>query len=141
MSRIYWDTMLFVYWLEDHPVYAERMRHILSKMEERDDQLCTSSFGAGEVLVGPYKMNAVPAVKKIREFFESSFVQIIPYTLQTADRYAQIRANHGVSPADAIHLACAAQAGTDLFLTNDNGLIGKVIPGIQFIAGLDTNLF
>jgi uncharacterized protein len=141
MSRIYWDTMLFVYWLEDHPVYAKRMRHILSKMEERQDQLCTSSFGAGEVLVGPYKMNAVSAVKKIREFFESSFVQIIPYTLQTADRYARIRADLGVSPADAIHLACAAQAGTDLFLTNDGGLIGKAVPGIQFIAGLNTNLF
>jgi uncharacterized protein len=141
MSRIYWDTMLFVYWLEDHPVYAKRMRHILSKMEERQDQLCTSSFGAGEVLVGPYKMNAVSAVKKIREFFESSFVQIIPYTLQTADRYARIRADLGVSPANAIHLACAAQAGTDLFLTNDGGLIGKVVPGIQFIAGLNTNLF
>src|SRR5580693_2033307 len=30
MSRIYWDTMLFVYWLEDHPLYAKRVRHILS---------------------------------------------------------------------------------------------------------------
>jgi len=37
-------------------------------------------------------------------------------------------------------LACAAVAGTDLFLTNDEKLIGKVIPGIQFIAGLDSNI-
>lgn len=35
MSRIYWDTMLFVYWLENHPVHAKRVQHILSKMEER----------------------------------------------------------------------------------------------------------
>jgi len=46
----------------------------------------------------------------------------------------------GLPPADAIHLASAAQAGTDLFLTNDKNLIGKVVPGIQFIASLDTQL-
>ena len=141
MSRIYWDTMLFVYWLEDHPAYAKRVRHVLSKMEERQDQLCTSAFTAGEVLAGPYKMRALDTARRIREFFESSFVEIIPYTLGTADLYARIRADQGVSPADAIHLACAAQVGTDLFLTNDASLTGKIVPGIHFIAGLDTNLF
>lgn len=141
MSRIYWDTMLFVYWLEDHPAYAKRVRHILTGMEERQDKLYTSSFTAGEVLVGPYKLGAVSAAQQIRELFESSFVEIIPYTLKTADVYAQIRAAQKVSPPDAIHLACASQAGIDLFLTNDSKLPGKVIPGIQFIAGLNTNLF
>lgn len=141
MSGIYWDTMLFVYWLEDHPAYAKRVQHILAKMEERQDRLCTSAFTAGEVLVGPYKMGDTAMARQILGVFESSFVEIIPYTLATADLYARIRADHGVSPADAVHLACAAQAGMDLFLTNDNGLTKKVIPGIQFIAGLNTNLF
>jgi uncharacterized protein len=141
MSRIYWDTMLFVYWLEDHPAYAPRVRQILSKMEERQDQLYTSAFTVGEILVGPYKLHALDTGRRIREFFESSFVEIISYTVKTADLYARIRADQGVSPADAIHLACAAEVGTDLFLTNDASLTGKVVPGIQFIAGLHTNLF
>ena len=141
MSRIYWDTMLFVYWLEDHPLYAPRVRQILSKMEERLDQLYTGAFTVGEVLVGPYKMHALDTVRRIREFFESSFVEIIPYTLKTADLYARIRTSQGISPAGAIHLASAAQVGTDLFLTNDSALASKVVSGINFIAGLDTNLF
>lgn len=141
MSRIYWDTMLFVYWLEDHPVYAKRVRHIVLKMEERQDQLYTSAFTVGEVLVGPYKMRASDTAKQIREVFKTSFVEVIPYTLGTADLYARIRADQGVSPADAIHLACAAQVGIDLFLTNDAALTGKTVPGIHFIAGMDTNLF
>src|SRR5262249_19713299 len=141
MSRIYWDTMLFVYWLENHPTYAKRVQHILTKMEERQDRLCTSSFTAAELLVGPYKSNAPALAKQICEVFASPLVEIIPFTLAAADHYAQIRAQHGVSPADAIHLACAAQAGADLFLTNDASLPGKMIPGIQFIVGLDTNLF
>jgi predicted nucleic acid-binding protein len=79
--------------------------------------------------------------KKIREIFESSFVEVLAFDVAAADQYARIRAQQGVSPADAIHLACAARAGTDLFLTNDAALSGKVIPGIQFIAQLNTNLF
>lgn len=140
MSRIYWDTMLFIYWLENHPVYAKRIGQILSKMEERQDQLCTSVFTVGEVLVGPHKVRATDRANQIHGFFESS-VEIIPYTLKTADLYARMRAHYGVSPADAIHLACAAQVSTDVFLTNDMFLTGKIVPGIQFIAGLNTNLF
>src|SRR5438445_9305755 len=131
--------MLFVYWLEDHPLYAKRVRHILSKMEERQDQLCTSSFTVGEILVGPYKMGASEMAKQIREAFKAPLVEVIPYSPETADFYARIRAQHGVTPADSIHLACAAQARIDLFLTNDDALIGRIIPGIQFIGGLDSN--
>jgi predicted nucleic acid-binding protein len=141
MSRIYWDTMLFVYWFENHPLHAKRVQHILSKMEERKDRLCTSTFTVAEVLVGPYKVGDVAAAKKIRGVFESPFVELLPFNMATADQYARIRVQQRVSPADAIHLSCAAQAGTDLFLTNDAALSGKVIPGIQFIAALDTNLF
>lgn len=132
--------MLFVYWLEDHPHYAKRVRHILSKMKQRQDQLFTSSFTVGEILVGPYKMGASETARKIRDVFRAPLVEVVPYTLETADFYARIRAQHGASPADSIHLACAAQAHIDLFLTNDADLVGKIIPGIQFIAGLDTNL-
>jgi predicted nucleic acid-binding protein len=141
MSRIYWDTMLFVYWLEDHPVYAKRIKHILSKMEERQDILCTSAFTVGEVLVGPYKTGALSMAKQILTIFESSFIEVIPYTLTTTERYGRIRADHKVSAADAIHLACAAEVRADLFLTNDIALTKKIIPDIQFIVGLNTNLF
>jgi predicted nucleic acid-binding protein len=141
MSRIYWDTMLFVYWIEDHPRYAKLVRQLLLKMEKRQDQLCTSTFAVGEALVGPSKAgNGEAATKMLLNVFRSPFVEVIPFGLEAAEHYASIRANQPLSPPDAIHLACAAQARIDLFLTNNNDLIGKVIPGIQFIAGLDSNI-
>jgi uncharacterized protein len=140
MSRIYWDTMLFVYWIEDHPRYAKRIRQILLKMETRQDQLCTSTLAVGEVLVGPRKASNGEAAVRMLEVFRSSFVEVIPFSLEAAEHYASIRANQSISAPDAIHLACAAAAGTDLFLTNDKNLAGKIIPGIQFIAGLDSNI-
>ena len=76
-----------------------------------------------------------------RRLLRNVVAEVIPFTLETANRYAQIRGTPGIAPADAIHLASAAQAGTDLFLTNDKSLIGKIVPGIQFIASLDTQFF
>jgi predicted nucleic acid-binding protein len=133
--------MLFVYWLEDHPRYTKRVRHILSQMEPRQDQLCTSSFTVGEILVGPYQLGSSETARQIREVFWEPLVEVIPYTLETADFDGRIRAQPGVSPVDSIHLAWAAQARIDLFLTNDAALVGKIIPRIQFIVGLDSNLF
>jgi predicted nucleic acid-binding protein len=72
--------------------------------------------------------------------FRSPFVEVIPFGLEAAEHYASIRANQSISAPDAIHLACAAQASVDLFLTDDRALIGKIIPGIQFIAGLDSDI-
>jgi predicted nucleic acid-binding protein len=131
--------MLFVYWIEDHPRYAKRVQEIFSKMQVRRDQLCTSAFAVGELLVGPHKTGASEVVRRIREILRPPTVEVLPYTLETADLYASIRAKPGVSAPDAIHLACAAHGHIDLFLTNDRDLIGRVVPGIQFIAGLDSN--
>lgn len=141
MSRIYWDTMLFVYWIEDHPQYAERVQEIFDKMEHRGDSLYTSAFTLGELLTGPVKQSATDLVEQIRSLFRSPAVEMVPFTGETAERYASIRASHRVSPADAIHLASAAENKVDLFLTNDQRLYRLVIPGIQFIAGMDIALF
>jgi uncharacterized protein len=141
VSRIYWDTMLFVYWLEDHPDHAARMGQIHKRMQERRDTLCTSAFALGEVLTGFYKRGALEMAVQVQDAFRSPQIELIPFTPETADHYARIRGTHRVSPADAIHLASAAQTGVDLFLTNDHRLQRLTIRGIQFIAGMDVNLF
>lgn len=140
MSRVYWDTMLFVYWLEEHPQYGKRVQEIHSKMQQRGDRLCSSTFALGELLVGPAVAKNVDLGRAIREYFQTSEVELLSFDAHTAEIYARIRAEHSVSPADAIHLATAARAKAHLFLTNDRRLRRLTIPGIHFIAGLDTNL-
>jgi predicted nucleic acid-binding protein len=141
VSRIYWDTMLFIYWLEDHPQFAKRVGTIRTRMEERQDQLITGAFTFGEVLAGIYRKGSADLARESRLLLEGVVSEVIPFNLETADHYARIRGILGLPPADAIHLASAAQAGADLFLTNDKKLLGKLVPGIQFIAALDTQLF
>jgi len=141
VSRIYWDTMLFIYWLEDHPQFAKRVGTIRTRMEERQDQLITGAFTFGEVLAGIYRKGSADLARESRLLLEGVVSEVITFSLETAEHYARIRGILGLPPADAIHLASAAQAGADLFLTNDKKLLGKLVPGIQFIAALDTQLF
>ena len=141
MSHVYWDTMLFIYWLEDHPEYAGRVKTIHDEMRRRGDVLCTSTFALAEVLAGPYKQGDTALISQIREFFHLPRVEMLPFDTETADHYARIRSRYRVSPADAIHLATAARAGVDLFLTNDRRLRGLAIPGIHFVATMDVDLF
>ena len=141
MSLIYWHTMLFVYILESNPQFGPRIKEIHSKMQRRGDSLCTSIFTVGEVLTAPYRRGNRALASQIRDYLQPPAVEILPFTLDVADRYAQIRAVNRITPADAIHLASAAVVGVNLFLTNDQKVAKLTIPGIDFVAGLDVNLF
>jgi len=142
MSRIYWDTMLFIYWLEANPEFGKRVDAIWARMQQRNDQLITGALALGEVLAGAHKGRGnKQRIQDVKAAFESAVSEVIPFTAETADLFGQIKGSSKIASADAIHLACAASAGADLFLTNDKTLIGLVIPGIQFIASLDTELF
>jgi hypothetical protein len=66
MSRVYWDTMLFIYWLEDSPQYAKRISQIRSRMKERRDQLLTGAFTFGEVLAGVYRRRDAQRAGEVR---------------------------------------------------------------------------
>lgn len=141
MSRIYWDTMLFIYWFEENPGFAERVTEIFLKMQERGDAILFSAFGVGELLVAPKRAKNENLKQRMTTFMQNPNVEILPFDSGTIERYSEIRASYPVSAADAIHLSCASVAHADLFLTNDKKLIGKTVPGIQFVAGLDVNLF
>lgn len=139
MSLIFWDTNLFVYWMEEHRQWCDKVGWIRRRMLERGDQLCTSALTIGELLAGPYARKQHKLAERYKAALAPPQVEILPFTSETADHYAHIRTDRTLAPADAMQLACAAQAQVDLFLTNDRRLCGKTIPGIQFIADLEIN--
>ncbi len=106
-------------------------------MLERGDQLFTSAFAVGEILVKPMETGRREIAERYLTFFRQPAVAVIPFELETSSRYAAIRGDRSVRPADAIHLACAAGAGIDLFITNDDRLSRKVVTGISFLCALD----
>jgi predicted nucleic acid-binding protein len=137
MIQIYWDSMLFIYVIEKNPTYLPIVRTIHEAMKRRGDTLCTSIFTVAEVLVGPRKLGSQSGVDRIRNYFAGDTISILPFTFETADQFALIRSWTGTTSSDAIHLAAAAEAHVDVFLTNDAKLLPLKIPGIALIADLD----
>ena len=141
MSRIFWDSMLFNYLLDDHPQYVGRVRQILERSIKRKDSLFTSHLVLGEVMAGAERSPDPRKRMHVREALENLGFSFLPFDAGAVTPFSRLRAKTKVRVADAIHLACAASAGIDLFLTGDKDLAKLDVPGIQFIADFTSNAF
>lgn len=138
MSRIFWDTMMFVYLMDNHPAYSTRVRQLLDRSYRRGDSLCTSYLALGEIVVGAEKSPIRGKASSIRSAIEEMGFSFLIFGDRAVVPFSSLRAKQKVKVADAIHLACAASAGVDLFLTGDKDLVRLDVPGIQFIADFTT---
>jgi predicted nucleic acid-binding protein len=138
LSRVFWDTMLFVYLLEGHPRFSARVRELLARSRKRSDQLFTSHLALGEILAGVNKSPNLQSERILRETLREMVFTCLPFDDGAVAPFAKLRATQKLKVADAIHLACAASAGIDLFLTGDKQLARLDVPGIQFISDFNT---
>lgn len=106
-------------------------------MQQRRDDLLTSCLTVGEILTKPKELGNAMLEKAYLSFFSGGTVKLVTFDLTAAQRYGEIRSREPVRTADAMQLACAAAAGTDLFVTNDSRLSRVVVHGVTFIAGID----
>lgn len=136
MSRIFWDSNLFIYFLEGNDERSAATKNLRRSMLDRGDELLTSTLTIGEILVKPMARGD-DARCRLYEQVLGKTALILPFDLESAQRYAAIRGGTAIKGPDAMQLACAGSAGVDLFVTNDRRLHGKRIDGIQFIVALD----
>src|ERR1700722_5746980 len=76
----------------------------------------------------PSEVNCFDVFPARNVSLEISVSELIPFTKETADVFGRIKGSLKIPPAEAIHLACAATAGTDLFLTNDKISLARGSP-------------
>ena len=136
MSRIFWDSHLFIYLWEDYGTLSQAVAELRTKMLHRGDQLLTSTFTLGEILVKPASAGNTQLCRRYEDAI-SSVALLVPFDVKVARIYASIRHDRSVKAPDAIQLASAASIAADLFITNDGRLQGKCVDGIQFIVTLD----
>ena len=140
MSRIFWDTNLFVYLLEDKGELTERVVSLRERMIERNDELLTSTLTLGEILVKPREAGDETLARRYEQAITAA-ATVIPFDPPAAYAFATVRRDRTIRPPDAIQLACASVAGIDMFITNDRRLNRKVVPGVHFIQSLATASF
>lgn len=137
MARVFWDTNLFIYLFEKNAEWSPRVMELRRRMLARGDELLTSYLTVGEAVTKPKQMNNTMLEKSYLNFFSGGSVELVGFGLDAAQRYGDIRSRERIRPADAIQLACASVAGTDLFVTNDNRLSDLVVSGITFVTGIE----
>ena len=135
MSRVFWDTNLFIYLIEGTGHRSRQVLDLYGRMRERGDSLFTSALTVGEILVKPVERNN-DALRRRYEQALGSGATVLAFDIDAASHYAEIRQDRSIRPPDAIQLACAAAAEMDLFITNDDRLTRKSVRGIQFIQPL-----
>ncbi len=135
MSRVFWDTNLFVYLVEGHG-RAKQVAALRQRMIEREDELLTSALTLGEVLVKPMEAGDQELQQRYENVITAG-ATVLPFDARAAPRFAEIRRDRSIRAPDAIQLACASMAGVDLFITNDDRLSRKRVRGIHFIQPLD----
>ena len=118
MSKVFWDTNLFVYLVEGRGERAERVAVLRRRMIERDDKLLTSALTLGEVLVKSMEIGDEDLMRRYEQAIGAG-ATVLPFDPRAAPRFAEIRRDRSIRAPDAIQLACASVAGTDLFVTND----------------------
>lgn len=136
MSRIFWDTNLFIYLLEDYGKLSKAVVELRRNMLARGDQLLTSALTLGEILVKPAEEGNDELCQKYEEAITRTSL-VLPFDVKAARLYGSIRCDRSLRAPDAVQLACAGGAVVDLFVTNDRRLHKKRIDGIQFIVALD----
>ena len=135
MSRVFWDTNIFIYCFEDHEPQGKSARGLRERMLQRGDQLITSAMTVGEILVKPRERQDLTLCRQYEAAITSTAL-VLSFDLNAARRFSVLRLDRSLRAPDAIQLACAATVGTDLFITNDDRLSGLKVDGVQFIVPL-----
>ena len=83
MSRIFWDTNLFVYLIEDRGARGEQVSALRRRMIERGDELLTSALTLGEVLVKPVEAGDEDLQRRYEHAITTG-ATVVPFDAQAA---------------------------------------------------------
>lgn len=120
--KIYLDTCLVIYLVEEHSAFYEPVRRAIEKTPHAE--FCISSLVELECLVGPLKLRDGEMLSAYDDFFATVTRLDVPNSAyRTA---AQLRASYGLKTPDALHLAIAQYHGCNQIWSNDDRLVRAV---------------
>jgi predicted nucleic acid-binding protein len=139
VRRLYIDAAPLIYYVEEHPVYLQRIESIVAFIEDTPIKAVSSVISLTEVLNQPIKKGRSDLEQAYRDILISGErFSLLPVSQTIAESAARLRAYHNLRTPDALHIATAIDAACDAFLTNDNGL--KRITQLRILALDDLEL-
>lgn len=121
VNRLAIETAPYIYYLENHPPYAERIDAIFMVVETESIEIVTSVMTLTETLMKPLHANDQALIDAYEDLLTQN-TRLVPITARIARSAADVRARYNLRTPDALHVATALDASCDAFLTNDNAL-------------------
>lgn len=127
------DTSIFIYFIEDHPVYAPALVSLFDAIDAGRVSAVTSGVTLLEVLVAPLRAGNVALAERYEDVVtRSRGLRIVELDRPLLRVAAHLRARYStVRTPDALQLAAALSAGCSTFLTNDRDL--PALPGLEVL--------
>ncbi|MDZ7592793.1 MAG: type II toxin-antitoxin system VapC family toxin [Rubrivivax sp.] len=118
--RVYLDTNIFIYVLNDTPGFAAPSLMLLQACAERRIVGLTGDVTLAELLVKPLQTNDAAAVAAVKELLvHDGAITLVGHDRAAFERAAQHRARHGLKMVDALQLATAELADARCLISND----------------------
>lgn len=128
-KKIFLDTSLFIYYLEENEEYYKKIESFLASLD--DEELITSVITYEEYGVGAYRKSP-QMIAAFDDFASNMGIEIIPIGRDIARKAAEIRSkNVSLKGMDALQIGTAWHTGCDLFVTNDKRL--AKLDGFKFL--------
>ncbi len=114
------DTAVFIYFIEEHPLYLPLVESIFVALDEERLSGATSTITLLETLVIPIRAGNFSLAERY-EFLltHSRGLRLLDLNRPLVRLAAQIRGLERLKTPDAIQVAAALQAGCTTFVTND----------------------
>lgn len=123
VGRLGVETAPYVYYVENHPGYADKVAVIFEMVEAVQIEVVTSTIALTEILIKPIQLGDHNLTQIYRELLtQTPRLSMHAVTAEVADEAAFLRAKYRLRTPDALHLATAITGKCEAFLTNDFAL-------------------
>lgn len=131
-KKIYFDTNVFIYLIENNPFYQEKVERLITSLDELGCDIITSELTLAECLVKPFADNDVRSQTIYRDSIKTSeFLTVKAVSKPILVEAARLRSVLKNKLPDSIHLATAMETHCDVFVGNDKKI--KVEEGMELI--------
>ena len=118
--RLYIETAPFIYFIEKHPGFVDKLRQVFRTVDVGQIEVTTSVVTLVDTLTKPMKTGDKVVEQGYRTLLQQTpHIMLMPITVPIAERAASLRARYNLRTPDALHLAAALEGRCDAFLTND----------------------
>ena len=120
-KRIGLDTNIFIYYIEEHQIFLNKIEPLIDKIVQGKATGITSYVTLLELLVKPLRDGRLDLVDQYKTILTGQ-LEMVPIDEAVSVEAARLRAKYGFRTPDAIQLASVIIRKGDVFITNDRRL-------------------